>query len=223
VTKYNLGSHIRFNRLVDECKWNAEEQVYHIKVTDTNLQSPVQIEDKARVIISAVGGFLDPQYAPELPGRDVFKGDMWHSARWNHDVSLSGKNVAVIGNGCSAVQIIPVISKDETTGIVNFCRSPHYLVPLVRLSTVDTFQGSRRSCYVATIRHWSNNAMDVPICPSLYDDVSLFDLLSGNSNKYSIYAYSDIIDQADLGYMVFPLSNTRFRNFLTRVSVVFFL
>jgi cation diffusion facilitator CzcD-associated flavoprotein CzcO len=57
---------------------------------------------------------------------------MWHSGRWNHDISLSGKKVAVIGNGCSAAQFIPVISQDESTEIVNFCRSPHYMVPLVQ-------------------------------------------------------------------------------------------
>lgn len=131
VTKYKLADHIRFNRTVDECTWDSTKEVYHIKLSDSSSGSVTQVEESARVVISAVGGFLDPQTAPGLPGRDVFKGSMWHSARWNHDVSLSGKKVAVIGNGCSAVQIIPNISKDESVEIVNFCRTPQWIVPLV--------------------------------------------------------------------------------------------
>lgn len=44
---------------------------------------------------------MSPVYPKDLVGSDVFKGHIWHSARWNHEVPLSGKKVAVIGNGCS--------------------------------------------------------------------------------------------------------------------------
>jgi cation diffusion facilitator CzcD-associated flavoprotein CzcO len=131
---------------VDECKWDTGEEIYNIKLSSTT-GSTAQVEDKARVIVSAVGGFLDPQLAPELPGRDVFEGAMWHSGRWNHDISLSGKKVAVIGNGCSAVQFIPIISKDESTEIVNFCRTPHWLVPLV-LTCSPIFLNNLSWCFL---------------------------------------------------------------------------
>lgn len=84
----------------------------------------------AQVVVSAIGGFLEPLYA-DLPGKDVFKGDMWHSARWNHNVSLAGKRVAVIGNGCSAAQFIPEIAKDSSTTVINFCRTPNWFAPRV--------------------------------------------------------------------------------------------
>jgi cation diffusion facilitator CzcD-associated flavoprotein CzcO len=55
---------------------------------------------EAEVLVSAVGILEIPKY-PDITGISDFKGDMWHSARWNTEVDLRGKKVAVIGNGSS--------------------------------------------------------------------------------------------------------------------------
>ena len=60
--------------------------------------------------ISAVGQLNRPSY-PDIDGRDSFAGPSFHSARWDHDVDLRGKRVAVIGTGASAVQFIPEIAR----------------------------------------------------------------------------------------------------------------
>ena len=58
---------------------------------------------EAEIIIWAVGGFFDPVFPKDLEsGIKKFKGTVWHSARWRHDIDLKGKRVGVIGNGCSA-------------------------------------------------------------------------------------------------------------------------
>jgi len=75
---------------------------------------------------------MRPAYPKDLPGKDVFKGEAWHSARWRDDVPLSGKKVGIIGNGCSSAQIIPELAKDPTTQILNFCRTPQWYVERVR-------------------------------------------------------------------------------------------
>ncbi|KAH9035524.1 hypothetical protein EDB85DRAFT_1943840 [Lactarius pseudohatsudake] len=59
----------------------------------------------------------------------VFEGESWHSARWRHDVPLAGKRVGVVGNGCSAAQFVPQISKDPSVEVINFCRSPQWYIP----------------------------------------------------------------------------------------------
>ena len=54
------------------------------------------------------------QYLPKIPnfeGLDSFQGDLFHSARWNHDIDLKGKRIAVVGSAASAVQIIPELAK----------------------------------------------------------------------------------------------------------------
>ena len=54
---------------------------------------------------------------PEIEGIETFQGEVFHSARWNHDVDLTGKRVAVIGTGASAIQIVPELQKTlQATG-----------------------------------------------------------------------------------------------------------
>jgi hypothetical protein len=61
------------------------------------------------VLVSAVGQLNRPA-TPDIPGLETFRGVAFHSARWRHDVELAGKNVAVIGNAASAIQLIPQIA-----------------------------------------------------------------------------------------------------------------
>lgn len=82
-------------------EWDAEKQRYKVTVKDEKSGEERVVE--AEVVINAIGGFMDPLYPKELePGLEKFKGIVWHSARWRHDVELKGKRVGVIGNGCSA-------------------------------------------------------------------------------------------------------------------------
>lgn len=68
----------------------------------------VQDESDFPIAIAGVGGLVDPAY-PDIPGMSEFEGEMMHTARWNHEVDLSGKQVSVIGTGASAVQVVPAI------------------------------------------------------------------------------------------------------------------
>jgi len=76
------------------------------------------------IFILAVGGLAIPNSCT-IPGAETYKGDIFHSARWNHGVSLTNKNVVVVGNGCSASQVIPAII-DETKSITQFIRTPQW-------------------------------------------------------------------------------------------------
>ncbi|MEM1120554.1 MAG: NAD(P)/FAD-dependent oxidoreductase, partial [Bacteroidota bacterium] len=65
---------------------------------------------------------------PNFVGKDTFEGPNWHSAQWNHEVSLEGKTVGVIGNAASAVQFIPEIAKTAKK-LVIFQRSANWMLP----------------------------------------------------------------------------------------------
>ena len=86
---------------------------------------------RAKVLISAVGGLVEPKGWPEnIPGRETFEGDIFHSARWNHDVDLSGKDVIVVGTGCSAAQFVPRLTKEHNAkSVTQIMRSPPWVVP----------------------------------------------------------------------------------------------
>ncbi|KAI0791718.1 hypothetical protein C8Q75DRAFT_805325 [Abortiporus biennis] len=124
--KYNLYPHIICNTKVFSAKWDNEKQCYALKVQDVKTKEIR--DDYSHVIISAIGIFSVPYYPDGLQGRQHFKGDQFHSAEWDHNVSLHQKRVAVIGNACSAAQFLPEILKDSTTEVVNFCRSPNWVM-----------------------------------------------------------------------------------------------
>lgn len=81
----------------------------------------------ARTLISGSGGLSEPAL-PDIKGIDSFAGETFHTARWNHDVSLEGKRVAVIGTGASAIQLVPEVQK--VAGQVDvYQRTPNWIIP----------------------------------------------------------------------------------------------
>ena len=58
-----------------------------------------------------------------IEGSDRFKGPIFHSARWDHEVDLQGKRVAVIGTGASTIQIVPAIA-DRVAGSTSTSAPP---------------------------------------------------------------------------------------------------
>jgi cation diffusion facilitator CzcD-associated flavoprotein CzcO len=74
-----------------------------------------------------MGGLHQPAW-PDSAGRDVFAGESFHTARWRRDVDLTGKRVAVIGTGASAIQVVPAIVA-SVARLHLFQRSPPWVLP----------------------------------------------------------------------------------------------
>ncbi|CAE6473548.1 unnamed protein product [Rhizoctonia solani] len=100
----------------------------HIKFNTENVSTRQVTQVTAKIVISTVGFFRHPHW-PDVPGRGNFKGDLLHAQMWDHNVSLSGKRVALIGNGCAGSQILPAISEDSSITVTNFCRTPSWYIP----------------------------------------------------------------------------------------------
>ena len=81
----------------------------------------------ARAVISAVGQLNRP-HVPDFPGRETFAGPSFHSARWDHDLDLTGKRVALIGAGASGFQIAPAIA-DDVERLTVFQRTAQWMFP----------------------------------------------------------------------------------------------
>ena len=81
----------------------------------------------ADLVVTAVGQLSNP-VIPALPGSETFEGPAFHSAEWRHDIDLTGKRVAVVGTGASAIQFVPGIV-DRVASLVVFQRSAPYVVP----------------------------------------------------------------------------------------------
>ncbi|WP_407443407.1 flavin-containing monooxygenase [Rhodococcus sp. (in: high G+C Gram-positive bacteria)] len=82
----------------------------------------------ARFCIMATG-VLSATNRPDIPGRDSFAGESYHTGEWpQHPVEFAGKRVGVIGTGSSGIQSIPIIAQ-EADQVVVFQRSPNYSLP----------------------------------------------------------------------------------------------
>jgi len=119
VDKYELRSHIRFHTEMESTRFDAPRGLWRLRTRDGQ-------ELEADVVISGVGQLNRP-YTPPLPGLESFEGTRFHSARWNHAHDLSGKTVAVIGNGASAIQFIPRIAP-QVGKLLVFQRSPNWII-----------------------------------------------------------------------------------------------
>ncbi|WP_227996471.1 flavin-containing monooxygenase [Nocardia australiensis] len=99
--KYNvLDKHI-FDCDVTSARWNSDTSQWEVESTKGSFT--------ADTVVSAVGALCEPAL-PDIKGITGFEGAVFHSARWNHDADLTGKRVAVIGTGASAIQIVPSIA-----------------------------------------------------------------------------------------------------------------
>ncbi len=118
--KYGLRRYIHFGAHVDRAVWDDEELRWHVFTTGG-------AEYVAQFLISGAGGLHIPSI-PEFEGLDEFGGAAFHSARWDHDVDLTGKRVAVIGTGASAIQIVPEIVRDVAE-LQLYQRTPAWVMP----------------------------------------------------------------------------------------------
>ncbi|MGZ8738539.1 MAG: flavin-containing monooxygenase, partial [Nocardioides sp.] len=91
-----------FDTSVDDARWDEDAQRWVVATTAGDVV--------ARHLISGAGALVEPKL-PDIEGIDGFEGEVFHSARWNHDVELAGKRVAVIGTGASSIQIVPEIAR----------------------------------------------------------------------------------------------------------------
>src|SRR5215213_10539076 len=81
----------------------------------------------ADVLVTACGQLSVP-FTPPIEGLDSFEGPAFHTADWRHDVAMDGKRVAVVGTGCSAIQVVPAIQpKVEQVDV--YQRSPGWTLP----------------------------------------------------------------------------------------------
>lgn len=101
AARYALAPHMRFGQEVVSAVFDAQTAQWLITT-----RSGEQI--RAGILITACGQLNRPAF-PDIKGIAEFKGNMFHSARWDHAYDLNGKRVAVIGTGASAIQFVPEI------------------------------------------------------------------------------------------------------------------
>ncbi|EED16979.1 dimethylaniline monooxygenase, putative [Talaromyces stipitatus ATCC 10500] len=133
--RHDVVHHIEFESSVKKAVWDETYGVWVSDVLDRKTGTIRKV--RSRVVVSAVGALSIPREC-EIEGAETFRGAMFHSARWDHEFDWGGKEVVVIGNGCSATQFVPILSNGSTTKnyitkrspvkkVTQFARQPHWL------------------------------------------------------------------------------------------------
>ncbi|EHK22596.1 uncharacterized protein TRIVIDRAFT_179915 [Trichoderma virens Gv29-8] len=134
--QYGLREKMTFNSTVEKCEWIEQTSRWRITVRDN--ASDTTFVHESQFLFSAAGVLVHPR-KPDLPNIESFNGPILHAAQWRHDVDLTDKKVAVIGNGCAAAQIVPAI-KDQVKHVTQFARSKHWITPPMPTPNVKLFQ-----------------------------------------------------------------------------------
>ncbi len=116
---YDLLPHLRFGTEIASARFDEAESVWQLRTTSGEAIT-------AEVLVSGVGQLNRPAI-PALPGLDTFRGERFHSARWNHAYDLTAKRVGVIGNAASAIQFIPQIAP-RVAHLTVFQRSANWML-----------------------------------------------------------------------------------------------
>ncbi|MGV9674004.1 flavin-containing monooxygenase [Nocardia sp. NPDC003482] len=124
TTDWDIRDAIRFSTEVTAARWDEGARLWTV---ETVAADGTRAELRANIVISGVGAFGRPKL-PDIPGLDRFAGQWCHTARWPEGLDLAGKRVGVIGNGASAMQVVPAIA-ETAQSLTVFQRSAHWVAP----------------------------------------------------------------------------------------------
>ncbi len=120
VHQSGLNAHLKLSRRVECSHWNEQEKCWQIR--DHSGQ-----HYQAEVLVSAIGGLSRPNW-PTISGLETFQGPVIHSQQWPDQLRLTGKRVAVIGSGASAIQFVPQI-QPQVSRLDLYQRTAQWILP----------------------------------------------------------------------------------------------
>lgn len=123
VKRHNLRKHMQFNTELVSASWDEQRAVWRVEVKALHERQSFD----ARYLVTALG-LLTSQKYPDIPGISDFKGIKVHTGAWSDDIDLRDKQVGIIGNGSSGVQVITEIA-GKVKSLTSFQRRPQYTVP----------------------------------------------------------------------------------------------
>jgi cation diffusion facilitator CzcD-associated flavoprotein CzcO len=150
VDRFDLRRHIRFHTSVSSVVYDQETSTWTVVAADGT-------ELRARFVVAATG-VLSVPYFPDVPGRQDFRGESFHTGRWpSGPVDFAGKRVAVIGTGSSGVQVIPAVA-ETAASLTVYQRTPNWCTPLNNAPITPDEQARLRADFEA-IRETLNTSV----------------------------------------------------------------
>jgi cation diffusion facilitator CzcD-associated flavoprotein CzcO len=123
VRNHGLEPFIRCGARVESARFHDAASVWRLEIVSGDARETVEAD-----FVIAASGPLSRPALPKIAGLERFAGTLFHSARWDHEYDLEGKQVAVIGTGASAVQFVPRI-QPRVQRLHLFQRTPPWVMP----------------------------------------------------------------------------------------------
>ena len=167
---FDIRRHIKFSYEVTKLEY-LPSGIWSIEAK--NLSSNNEVEYfEANHVVSANGPLSTPRM-PELGGMDSFQGESFHTAKWEKDISLEGKNVGIIGTGASAAQVITSIA-DQVKHLIVFQRTPTWAIEREDQPTPpEIIEAFKEGGYSTKLRHvdWKKELPPDPNIPFTFEQL----------------------------------------------------
>jgi 4-hydroxyacetophenone monooxygenase len=124
MKRHGITEHVRFSTQAISAAWDEPTSTWSVLVRNPDGSHNTL---QARAVISAVGQLNSP-FVPAIEGAESFAGPSFHTARWDHDVDLAGKDVVMVGAGATGFQVAPAIA-DIVGSLTIFQRTAQWMFP----------------------------------------------------------------------------------------------
>ena len=137
--KFELRKYMQFGCRVGSMVFYEDTNTWMLRLSDGH-------EITTRFVVTAVGTLSTPTL-PKIEGIASFRGISFHASNWPHEpLDLTGKRVAVIGSGATAIQLIPEVAK-AAEQLTVFQRRPNWAAPLNNAPISETEMAEIRERY----------------------------------------------------------------------------
>jgi cation diffusion facilitator CzcD-associated flavoprotein CzcO len=136
AAKYGVDSHFRYGCQVESMEWDDDARLWTVRTADGG-------SHRAHAVVWGAGALHVPRL-PEIPGIRTFGGSSFHSSHWDASADLSGKKVAVIGTGASAIQIVPAVAR-QAAHLSVFQRTPPWVNPRADVAIPERMRTALRT------------------------------------------------------------------------------
>jgi cation diffusion facilitator CzcD-associated flavoprotein CzcO len=122
--RFNLAKYAVFQTRAEKLEWDEATKEWQVQLLQmpTGTGEPSQALNIRSQFVVTTGGVLNRPKLPGVPGIANYRGDTFHSSRWDYSITggcaadpclekLKDKRVAIIGTGASAVQIVPYVAR----------------------------------------------------------------------------------------------------------------
>jgi 4-hydroxyacetophenone monooxygenase len=192
---FGIRRNIRFGAEVSEARYDEVAGEWQADVVTASGQRETL---RANLLFSCVGAFNKPR-VPDVPGLDEFKGPSVHTARYpDAGLELAGRNVILVGNGASAMQVAPAIA-DEVASLTIVQRTPQWVAPFPKFGRAIPEPLRRLLLEVPLYRLWYRLRLSWAFNDKLYEALQIDRAWNGNGR--SINAINDAHRKGLTAYM----------------------